>query len=296
VIGLVVNPAAGGGRCAKQVAPWIARLRESGLELEVAHTTGPGHATELAQAWSAQGLDAVVSVGGDGTLFEVVNGLFAEQQARSATALGVLPLGTGNSFMRDFGVDSAALAFRALTSGRRSPCDVNRVTHDAGTFHSINLFSVGFTADAGALMNRRFKALGAAGYVLGVVGCLSRLHGPRFPLALDDGPLDDRPCTLLSFSNSRFTGGQMQMAPAADVADGRVDVIRVGQMGRRRLLTCFPRIFQGTHVDMPEVECTTAASVRFELETEVDVMVDGEVLRCRPTRLDVLPSAIEVMA
>ena len=296
MIALNVNPAAGGGRCGKRVEPWIGRLRDAGLELKVAHTRGPGHATEVARSLSEQGLDAVVSVGGDGTLHEVVNGLFSEGMRRSETALGVLPLGTGNSFLRDFELDSLESAFRALTSGSRSPCDVSRVTHDDGVLYSINLFSVGFTAEAGALMNRRFKALGAVGYVLGVVGCLSRLRSPVFPLSIDGGPLDRRPCTLLSFSNSRFTGGQMQMAPAADLADGRVDVIRVGKMGRRRLLTCFPRIFRGTHVQMPEVECTKAQQVSFEFDAPVDVMVDGEIIRCRPTSLEVLPHALEVLA
>ena len=145
-------------------------------------------------------------------------------------------------------------------------------------------------------MNRRFKSLGALGYVAGVVGRLATLSAPSLPIALDGGPMDARPATLLSFCNSRCTGGTMQMAPDARLSDGLVDIIRVGQMSRTRLLTAFPRIFRGTHITMPEVDCTTAKQIAIDIGHAVDWMVDGEILRRELTQIEVLAGHVQVLA
>jgi len=280
---LVANPRAAGGRCEGRLRALLGRL---GPGVECAWTDGPGHATALARRAADDGADRVVAVGGDGTLFEVVNGLF---QGERRPALGLLPLGTGNSFARDFGLHEPEPAIRALQGDRRRPVDVVRVVHRDGVVHYVNLLSIGFTAAAGALTNRRFKPFGATGYVLAVLVSMLRLDHPRFPLAVDEEALDGRACTLISFSNTRYTGGTMMMAPSADPADGRVDVVRVGAMGRRRLLGCFPRIFRGTHPELEEVDVGTARSVRFALDGPVDVMIDGEVYsRVTPDSFDAL--------
>ena len=288
---LVVNPAAGGGRCGARIGRWVRHLEESGVVVTVQHTSGPGHATQLAAEAAEAGADTVVAVGGDGTLFEVVNGLM---NATRQPALGVLPLGTGNSFARDFGLHTTEAAVEALLRDRRTRVDVVRADHTEGTLHYINLLSVGFTAEAGGLTNRRFKGLGALGYIAAVFVSVIRLSHPRFPHALDGSRVDAEPCVLLSFSNSQYTGGQMHMAPSADPTDGELDLVRVGTMGRRRLLTVFPRIFAGTHVQAHEIEERRAKRVDFSLDGPVEVMVDGEVLTLTLTSLEVQPGALEL--
>jgi len=289
-----VNPAAGGGRCGQEVDVYVDRLQRTGLAVARYITSGPGEATKMARRAVDDGADPVIAVGGDGTLFEVLNGLFPGGMDRPA--LGVLPLGTGNSFVRDFDLDSPRKALNAIMAGHRRPVDVVRVVHAGGELHYINLLSVGFTARAGSLTNRRFKRLGAAGYVASVLACLVRLEHPVFPVALDEGAMDRSPCSLLSFSNSRYTGGEMMMAPAADPTDGRLDVIRVGALSRLRFLRTFPEIFDGTHTSSPGVTATTAATVQFDLPGPVDVMVDGEVLSLHLERLEVLPGAVDFLA
>ncbi len=291
----VVNPAAGGGRCGRQIPRVIARLQAEGLTCETAETNGPGHATDLVRAARANGLHRFVIVGGDGTGFEVLNGLFDTATDPTPT-LGYLPLGTGNSFIRDLGITDEDSAVSALLRNTPQSVDVLKATTTDGAFYSINLISAGFTADAGELMNRRFKSLGALGYVAGVVGRLATLSAPSLPIALDGGPMDARPATLLSFCNSRCTGGTMQMAPDARLSDGLVDIIRVGQMSRTRLLTAFPRIFRGTHITMPEVDCTTAKQIAIDIGHAVDWMVDGEILRRELTQIEVLAGHVQVLA
>lgn len=293
----IVNPAAGGGRCGKRARQALARLRDAGVELDVHETTRAGEASEIAErAWS-RGERAFLAVGGDGTSYEIVNGLFRRDSSDGERPrLGMLPLGTGNSFLRDFGVTHAEAAMRAIELGRGRPVDVVRASHPGGAIHFINLLSVGFTAEAGELTNRRYKGLGTAGYVLATLTTALRLRYPTFPMVLDGASRDARPCILVSFSNSRYTGGTMMMAPEADPSDGALDVIRIGPMSRRAFVAAFPSIFRGSHVARPEVAHTRAKVVELELPEPVDVMVDGEVLRLALSRLEVLPGALEVIA
>lgn len=288
---VIVNGAAGGGRSRARLEPHLPALRQAG-EVRVLPTEGPGHATALAQRAAAEGADGVVAVGGDGTLFEVVNGLLPA----GGPALGVIPVGTGNSFVRDAGHRDPAAAAAAIAAGRTRPIDALRLDHDAGQTFSVNLVSFGFSAEAGALTNARYKPLGAAGYVLAVLQTLLSLHPHALPFAPDGRDFDGRPFTLLSFCNTRYTGGDMRMAPGADPADGLLDVVRIGPMGRRRFLSSFPRIFRGTHPEMPEVSVDTAREVAFAPSGPVDAMIDGEVLTLVPRSLRVLPGALRVYA
>src|SRR5437899_864854 len=164
----IVNPAAGGGRSAKRAGPALARLRERGLHVDVIASTGPGHAVHLASEAYDQGYRRFLAVGGDGTAHEILNGIFGNRRDVKRIALGFLPLGTGNSFLRDFTTHGAEISLDAVVAGRTRTVDLIRLTHAQGEIYSFNLLSVGFTADVAALTNRLFKPLGAFGYLLGV--------------------------------------------------------------------------------------------------------------------------------
>jgi len=291
----ICNPAAGGGRCGEAAPAVIQRLRGAGVEIDVLETTHAGHATELAQRAWAQGRRHFIGIGGDGTGYEIVNGLFPSALNDEETpVLGFLPLGTGNSFLRDFTDKGAEYSSQAIIDKRRSPCDVIRLECTEGTVHYINLLSVGFVAEVGALTNRRFKAFGEPGYILAVVTKVLGLTPRTFPHACDGGPLVSEPCTFLSFNNSQFTGGKMMMAPHAEVSDGFAAMVNVGQMGRLDLLRTFPQIFEGRHVSHPKVATSKVKRVDFDIREPVDLMIDGEVVRMTPKTLEVLPSALTV--
>ncbi len=293
---VILNGHAGGGRGAARAKEVLPRLREAGLTLDVRETTAAGDGTRIARAAYAEGARRFLAVGGDGTTYEVVNGLFPAAEQSADVTMGMLPLGTGNSFLRDFGIVDAEGAIAALLRGESRTVDVVRAEHAAGVLYYVNLLSVGFSASVGALTNRRYKPFGQAGYAFAVVNSLAHLAHPTFPLRLDDGAIDLRPCTLLSFSNSRCTGGTMQMAPDADPTDGELDVIRVGSMGRRELLRTFPKIYQGTHLSHPAVSATRARRVTFADPFPTDVMVDGEVLELTLKELRVLHGVLRVIA
>jgi len=292
----IVNPAAGGGRCGKLAAKTLQRLRSQGLSVEVVETRQPGDATRIARESYTQGFRRFLAGGGDGTSYEIVNGLFPRDSWAERVSLGFLPLGTGNSFLRDFTDAGAEHAIGAIVAGRTRPCDVLRLQHRGGILHYINLMSVGFTAEAGELTNRRFKRLGEVGYLAATLLCWSRLHFPVFPIAVDgSAEWDQRPCTYLTFSNSRYTGGKLMIAPFADTADGSIEVTRVGAIGRWDFALTFPKIFSGAHMKHPLISRLPAKRVDFHLAGAVDIMIDGEIVHCEPRSLDVLPAALDVM-
>jgi diacylglycerol kinase (ATP) len=291
----IVNRAAGFGKCGQLFETALAELRSTGLDITVAETTHAGHGMSLARDAYRNGYHRFLAVGGDGTSFEIVNGLFPEALSGPAPTLGFLPLGTGNSFLRDFSKEGVAAARSAILENRERPCDVIRLRHASGDLYFINILSFGFVADVCTMANRRFKRLGEAGYFLAVVLCLARFQQRVFSFRLDDSNEFRRDRTaLLIFNNSKFTGGNMMLAPDADSADGKMEIVR-WSADRFDFLRNFPKVYDGSHITHPKIWHGPARTVEFEFDEPMDIMIDGEVLTLHCHSLEVLPSALTVL-
>jgi diacylglycerol kinase family enzyme len=316
----IINPAAGGGRCGERVGAALDRLRAAGIALETAETGASGEATVIAREAYGRGFRKFLAVGGDGTAYEIVNGIIPESRSLEGRpqvlglgsqevagaegpipTLGFLPLGTGNSFLRDF-IDGTPItdglehAMRALEARRSRACDVLRLTHKNGEIYYTNLLSVGFTADVAALRHRRFQSLGQFGYLLSIFLCLARLERRAFPLRTEgQHEFDRRRCLFLTFNNSKFTGGTMMIAPDAVSDDGLIEYVRWGPIGRLGLIRNLATLYDGTHTRHPLAERHAVQRVEFQLDGPVDVMVDGEVLTLECRTIDVLASALRVV-
>jgi diacylglycerol kinase (ATP) len=291
----IVNPAAGGGKSAKLAGPALARLREGGLKIDAIASMGQGHAVHLAREAHEQGYRRFLAVGGDGTAHEILNGVFSGAGPKDRISLGFLPLGTGNSFLRDFASGGAEASIRALLDGRTRPVDLIRLTHAQGEIYSINILSIGFTADVGALTNRIFKPLGHLGYLLGVFVRVIQLKRRAFSLRCDDDTeWDERRSLFLAFNNSKYTGGTMLIAPNADAADGYIEFVRWGPIGRIGLLRTLPKLYDGTHIRHSLASRRSVKHIEFNVPAPVDVLIDGEVARLECRSLDILPSAVDV--
>jgi len=291
----IVNPAAGGGKSARLAGPALARLREKGLHIDVIASTGRGHAVQLARESYAQGYRKFLAVGGDGTAHEILNGVFANKPAAERISLGFLPLGTGNSFLRDFTDQGEEASLDALLANRTRPVDLIRLTHASGEMYSFNILSVGFTADVGALTNRVFKPLGHLGYLLGVLVGVVQLKRRAFVLRSDDETeWDTRRSLFLSFNNSKYTGGTMLIAPDADPSDGLIEFVRWGPIGRFGLLRMLPKLYDGTHIGHPLASRKAVKHVEFKIPVPVDVLIDGEIFSLECKSLNIVRSAVDV--
>jgi diacylglycerol kinase (ATP) len=291
----IVNPAAGGGRSAKLAQPALARLREAGLDVEEVFTSAPNDAVRLAREGYSKGFRKFLAVGGDGTGHEILNGLFAGGLPTEPVAMGFLPLGTGNSFLRDYTREGAKASVKALVERRARTIDLMRLTHATGEIISFNLVSVGFTANVGALTNQYFKPFGHLGYLLGVFVRLAQLRPLEFAVRCDDDrEWDRRPCLFLTFNNSAYTGGTMWIAPGADASDGLIEFVHWGPIGRLAALRMLPTIYDGRHMQHVQASRRAVRHVEFDMPEAVDVMVDGEVLSLKCRTLDIMPAAMDV--
>ena len=274
----------------------LAQLRSGGIAVEVVETKRAGDATRIAREAYGRGQRKFIAVGGDGTSYEVVNGLFPEASAGGRPTLGFLPLGTGNSFLRDFSDRGLEYAIESLIAGRSRDCDVLRLRHRTGVIHYINLLSLGFPADVATLRARRFSGQGEVGYFISIFLGLARLQRRPFPVRVEgETEFDRRRCLFLTFNNSKFTGGTMMIAPKAEVSSGLIEYVRWGAIGRLGLMRNLPGLYDGTHTRHPLAERRAVRRVEFELDEAVDVMVDGEVLTLECRMIDVLPSALRVV-
>jgi YegS/Rv2252/BmrU family lipid kinase len=275
----------------------LTRLRAAGVAVDLAETLSAGDATRIAREAYAQGQRKFIAVGGDGTSYEVVNGLFPEASTGERPTLGFLPMGTGNSFLRDFSHRGVEHAIESLIAGRTRSCDVLRLRHRGGVIHYINLLSVGFPADVATLRARRFSGRGELGYIISIFLGLARLRRRAFPVRVDqEAEFDRRRCLFLTFNNSKFTGGTMMIAPQAETNSGLIEYVRWGVIGRLGLIRNLPKLYDGTHTQHPLAEHKAAKRVEFDLDAPVDVMVDGEVLTLHCEEIDVLPAALNVVA
>ena len=264
--------------------------------MDVIASSNAGHVAQLASEAYAQGYRRFLAVGGDGTAHELINGAFHEGPGAERIALGFLPMGTGNSFLRDFTkTDAPGHSIDALGSGRKRSVDLLRLKHAAGTIYSFNLVSVGFTADVGALTNRMFKPFGHLGYLLGVLVRVARLKRRAFKMRCDDDcKWDERGCLFLTFNNSKFTGGTMMIAPNADTSSGFIEYVRWGPIGRLGLIRMLPKLYDGTHSKHELCETRRVRRVEFALDAPVDVMIDVEIVTVNCQLLEVLPGAMDI--
>jgi YegS/Rv2252/BmrU family lipid kinase len=296
---LIVNPAAGHGRgkrCFERLEP---ALREKMPGIEVRFSEYAGHAVEIGKRAAGQGFERLICLGGDGTPFEVIAGLYDRGQPANRPEIGLIPAGTGNSFIRDFGTKTPEEALRNILDGRRRPVDLVEFEYQEGgravTRYSLNILGVGLIADILQLTNERLKFLGAAGYSLAVL--LRLVRGMRNRIEIDtDGRKVTVSNSALVVSNSKFTGGKMKIAPAADISDGRVDLVLFNGVNRREIVSIFSAVFSGKHAEHPKVEMRQAVRIMIEADPPLRLMADGELLGHTPLKLRVMPGELTILA
>lgn len=293
----IINPNAGSGSCGKKAEALLREIKDMGISIRPFFTEKPEDATHLARTLWQKGERAFVVFGGDGTTFEVLNGIFPQAMAEPPL-LSTIALGTGNSFLRDVKIFNSAQAVDALIKENTQFVDVVQVDHADGTLFYLNILGLGFTAAAGDLTNRKFKFLGTGGYVAAALLSLVGLKYSNDELDLGTNETQEPwlsvPNAMLSFCNSQFTAGALQMAPQACPWDGKVDVVHVGAMTRLELLNNIFKTPKGTHVHHPKVHCAQTETVEFSHPRKQPVMVDGEILHLEIHSLKILPKALRI--
>ncbi len=291
MIPLVGNPAAGGGRGEIRLKESAALLGVKGFDCEIYRTEHPGHAIDLVDQLAREGHDRIIVCGGDGTVSEAAQGAL---RSGKDPAIGIMPAGTGNDFLRDFDISDREHAADRIALGKPRRVDAAKVTTAQGERHFVNVFSTGFGAKAGDTANRRFKWIGKSAYTAGVLFETARLKQTPTRLVLD-GEVQEGNITMVAVCNSVHTGGEMKIAPQAFPDDGELDVLILDSLNRRELLRIFPKIFDGSHVREKKVRTARAKVIEIEPETPSPLLLDGEVDWTTPVKIEVMPGAWQIL-
>lgn len=284
---LIVNPQAGNGRAAELLPRAEAALRGHGIPVHVEPTTSLAHAGRLAMD-AAQAGELTVALSGDG-LIGAVAGVLAD----AGGVLGVLPGGRGNDFARVLGIPSDIEgACAVVAQGAERRVDVGEV--DGRPF--IGIASAGFDSEANRVANETRIVKGNLVYAYGALRALATWSPARFTLELDGGRTLSYQGYSVAAANSSAYGGGMFLAPDAQLDDGQLDIVCIGQTSRRRYLRDLPKVFSGSHVQSSSVHIERAREMRVSSDRPFTMYADGDPIGELPVTVRARHRALRVIA
>ncbi len=286
----IINPAAGKG-VSMELIPFIKECftGKSKDQLYIEVTKYPGHATEIAREYAAMEPCRIYSVGGDGTVNEVINGI-----AGTSAVLGVIPAGSGNDFVRSLhsGTDLKDIIVKTI-SGIEKSIDIARVNDK----YFVNISSIGF--DANVVYNAmKFKKkpgiTGSMAYVLSIIYTVFEHKLVKITIDVD-GNKTQSELLLMAVANGRYYGGGMLPVPEAKLDDGSLDICLVREVSRLRILGLFPKYMKGKHGVMKEVSFLSGSKILIESDEELCLNIDGEIVSAKRVSYEIIPSGVKVL-
>ncbi|KAG5402563.1 hypothetical protein IGI04_017170 [Brassica rapa subsp. trilocularis] len=308
----VVNPQGANGRTAKEWKKLLPYLRTRlGEDCNICEslTSGPSHAIDITREAIRDGADAVIAVGGDGTLHEVVNGFFWEgkpvcnlnSEGSHSAALGLIPLGTGSDFARTFGwKNDPCEAVERIAKGIRSRVDVGVIDQEGRDSHYfINVADVHLSAKAGFYASK-YKKFGSLCYVIGALQAFMGHHNRDMRIKVNGGEWEVYPqVTALCVGNAKYFGGGMKITPNASPGNGNLEVVVLQDFKWYDFILKLHKLYNGTHLSVNNVSSRSVQSIEVEEVSEsgsIYVQSDGEHLGFLPRKFQVLPGAIDMIS
>lgn len=295
---LICNSKAGRGGVARALPEIERHLKERDLQYELMHTEGAGHATLLARAAIERGIKLVVSVGGDGTIHEIVNGMIEDDKALNPEAhLGVVAAGTGSDFIKTFGIPpTPSHAVVHLDGPEAFPIDIGKITFAENGREVVRYFAnvaeVGIGADVVARAQKLPRWLGPTVYFFAFWLTIRKHKTAHVKVDLVDRIYEGSMNNLV-VANCQFFGGGMKIAPKAAPTDGLLD-IQIEHAAKREAIAIMPRVYKGTHVPHPDIFEAKRVKASVTSDRPLRVEADGEVLGHSPATFEILRDAISL--
>jgi len=289
---LLVNPHGGlkrGKLLLEQVKPVF---RRAGFDLNIIDSTFAGHIRELAHQLDYSGYDGFILIGGDGSMHEMVNGMLSRPD-RKQLPIGLIPGGTGNSFMHDLDLLDPVKAAETIIDGFTRPIDVLEIAINNIRRYAFNIVGWGLVTDVGKHAER-FRWMGERRYTFTSIFEVLNLKPRPAQLVFGDTRIIDD-FSLIIACNTCHTGKGMKMAPKAKLDDGLVDlvIIRYGA-SRLKLLATLPKLFNGSHIFDPMVEYHQVREFSLIPKVDETLNIDGELLGSTPIHVKVNQQKITV--
>ena len=299
---LLVNPYSGkkkGMNIAKE-AKYL--LEQSDIEVETHVSEHSGHLIEITKSLIVKPEEAIVVVGGDGSLSETISGWMMKSEDNSKIRFGLVPAGTGNSQANDLGISSTEDAVSRITNGNSQCIDLARVELTEGlpgetkgsiTRFSHNLVTWGLGVDS-TIKAEKMRWMGSIRYDIGILMAIMANNRRHASLYLDGHKMEDD-YTLFLVQNSQTGGSLLPLAPGASLDDGLMDIGILKKMTRRGILKAFGLLKkEGRHVFHPRVVYHRFKQLRIETPEPTAINIDGENIGSTPLTMEVLPLEIKI--
>lgn len=289
---ILVNPTSGKGRSAKNAPIAIDRLRDHGIDVTVLEGASAEDSVHLAQDAVAGGVQTLVACGGDGTVHCALQAV-----AGSDTALGIIPVGTGDDIARALGIprDDPGKAADIIAEGHTRQIDYGIVRAADGTKRAfLAIVSAGFDSEVNSRANRMKWPTGQSRYLVATFAELGVYKAADFTITLD-GETTTMPGMMLAIGNGSSYGGGMLVCPNAQLDDGQFDLTFLTKTSKATFIKTFPKVFKGTHVDHPSVRTMRGSTVRVEADGQ-SAYADGEYVGPLPVDVEIVPRGLTVFA
>ena len=294
---LIVNLTAGGGKPNHHLETVLKYLKENGLNFKVCTTSHQGEAVELAQKAANNGAELIVSVGGDGTVNEIVNGIM---KSKNDPSLGIIPLGWANDFIKSTDIPSDIIeACKILIKGKTKKIDIGVINNQ---IYFANICGIGFDAEVAHLANQlknrhpNWNTLSAYVYVFATVKKLLSPFSYHDVKIKFDGQEIHSKILFIAISNGKIYGGRFKITPEAILDDGLLEVCVVEEMGRFKYLMSIPKLFKGTHASIKGVNFYRAKEVVIQSSEPVLSQVSGEVIEGQKNYIiTLLPKSLKLI-
>ena len=291
---LFYNDFAGNGRAKKQKENALELLNQAGHEITLILTLGGQKTSQTVSETSFDSFEGIFAAGGDGTLMEVANG-YLQNPAVKKPPLGILPIGTGNAFIRDLGYKTGQFkeVIENINPAKTKWVDAGVAQNGSLPFYFFNIIGIGFTSDV-TVTAQKFKWLGNFAYTIGIF--YRALNLQTEPTVLEvDGKIMELDTLFVEVSNTRYTSNFL-MAPAAVFDDGLLDITVLKKMNTFQLMKSFPKILTGEHIHLHEVLSIQGKEIKISTKRSKAVSPDGELKGHTPISIEVKHKAIEFFA
>ncbi|MGI5998276.1 MAG: diacylglycerol/lipid kinase family protein [Lutispora sp.] len=298
----IVNPVSANGLTGKEWPSYESIIKASGIDMDYVFTEYPMHATALAQEALKKEYEIILSVGGDGTMNEVLNGFFYDRELINKNAsLAIFSRGTGCDTIRTIGIGkdvNSIIEVLKLEKSQFLDVGLAEFTGYGGKKtqrYFLNVSDVGIGGETTYRVNKNSKALkGFLSFMLGALTTIITYRNKDFQVTVDDVVIDERLNSII-VANGKYFGGGMKIAPMAEMNDGYFDIIIIGNLSKLDLLFNFPKIYKGDHMNHPKLMHLKGKTVIVNAKQKALIEVDGEQPGVIGAKFSILPQKIKVL-
>lgn len=282
-LALLVNPAAGRGDALKHLAAVEQQVRSEGLDPEIICQSDPDDTRAAVARAVGAGIDRLIVVGGDGLI-----NMALQHVAQTSVVLGIVPAGTGNDFARGLGISTDLAAATTAALGEAQPIDAMR---SSGRW-AASIITQGFSVTTNQVANRLPWPRDGRRYVVATGLALPALK--TVPLELDvDGVRHELENTFLAIGNTRFFGSGTPICPAADPTNGLLDIVAIGPLTRRELITFYDSVPDQSFLTNHRTKVFSGSEVTVK-GGATGLWADGEQFGSAPMTISVVKQALHV--